>query len=633
MASSRLGALFALYIIGIPAFAEEPVALPPVDVPIAPAPDSPESPVRRDLSGAATIVPVKERRAEVKDAADLLTTVPGTIVSDVGGVGQAKTLSMRGAAPNGVMVMLDGTPLGYGGGADLSQLPLAIIDRFEVLRGGGSRYGSGALGGVVNVVTRAPAETLSASGELTVGAFDTQSASVSASAKALGGNALVVLHGLRTKGDFSYAFDPLPNLKDNPLVTRLRENNQSQSGGALLRYRTRAGNWDTDAVAELFAQDRGLAGTAQNPTPDAHENSQRLSATVRASRTVADDWLLSARGYSLFERSTLQGGGFGAASTGLHALYGIEGVGEALLASRHSVSFTAGAAGESYEEHSWARLSAMAVDDVLFRDGEIVLSPSVRFDRVGPYNLFSPKLGGLVTLPHGFELRGNVGQAHRAPSFLELYVAQGTLIPNPSLRPERALFSDLQLAHKTERSSVAVGGYYSLYEDLISYELYPPMLAKPFNFRTARAYGAEVEGELRPHRLVSVSGAYTLGFSENLRDDVRYYLKQLPYRPRHKVSARVSGGPELFRGRVELLGQSEQFVNRTETIALPARAFVNVGVTSVLMHSPELALSAELKNVFDTQASDLDGYPLPGRAAYVSLTIGFEGRESGKGNP
>ncbi|MFL5319879.1 MAG: TonB-dependent receptor plug domain-containing protein, partial [Myxococcaceae bacterium] len=241
------------------------------------------------------------------------------------------------------------------------------------------------------------------------------------------------------------------------------------------------------------------------------------------------------------------------------------------------------------------------------------------------------KFGGVVALPAGFSVRANAGQANRAPSFLELYVAQGTLIPNPNLRPERALFADAALSHKTAFTSASVGGFYSLYEDLISYELYPPMLAKPFNFRTARVYGLEAEGDVRPRSWLSASAGYTLMFSQNLRDDARFYLKELPYRPRHKLSARVSGGPRIFRGTVEVLAQSEQFLNRTDTLTLPARAFVNAGVSSVVHQSPEVTVSGELKNVFDQQAADLDGYPLPGRAAYVTLSVAMDGRESGKG--
>src|SRR5262249_48632611 len=110
----------------------------------------------------------------------------------------------------------------------------------------------------------------------------------------------------------------------------------------------------------------------------------------------------------------------------------------------------------------------------------------------------------------------------------------------------------------------------------------------------------------------------------NLRDDPRYYLKELPYRPRHRVYARVAAGPRWGRARVELNYQSEQFFNRTETLSLRARALVNSGISSTIISAPELVASLEVKDVLDVGAQDFDGYPLPGRAAYVTLSFSWD---------
>jgi iron complex outermembrane receptor protein len=270
----------------------------------------------------------------------------------------------------------------------------------------------------------------------------------------------------------------------------------------------------------------------------------------------------------------------------------------------------------------------MVMDEMVLAGGRLLVAPSLRVERAGAYTLLSPKVGATLTLPAGFELRANVGQAHRAPSFLELYVRQGLLLPNPELRPERVLYADAAVVHRTERSLASVGGFYSLYEDLIAYELYPPFAARPYNFAAASVAGLEAEGEWRPHPWVAGTLGYTLTLSRNLRDDPRYYLKQLPYRPRHKLSARVSGGPRWLTGRVEVAAQSSQFINRTEEAVLPGRAFVHTGLSSTFGRTPELTLSVELKNLFDAHAEDLDGYPLPGRSAYVTLTAALGGPSS-----
>ena len=86
-------------------------------------------------------------------------------------------------------------------------------------------------------------------------------------------------------------------------------------------------------------------------------------------------------------------------------------------------------------------------------------------------------------------------------------------------------------------------------------------------------------------------------------------------------------GPTTCRtchGRGEVLYQSAQFVNRTETLWLPERALVSVGATCELTRSPLLSVSLEVKNLLDVQSADLDGYPLPPRAAYLTLGLTWD---------
>jgi iron complex outermembrane receptor protein len=74
-----------------------------------------------------------------------------------------------------VLLLVDGRPINdvRTGLAEWTQIPLATIDRIEVLRGGGSvAYGDAALGAVVNVVTRAAQQSQHASGSLQLGSWD-----------------------------------------------------------------------------------------------------------------------------------------------------------------------------------------------------------------------------------------------------------------------------------------------------------------------------------------------------------------------------------------------------------------------------------------------------------------------------
>jgi iron complex outermembrane receptor protein len=94
---------------------------------------------------------------------DLLRIVPGVNVpaaSSLVSHPTSQSVSMRGLGRGRALVLLDGVPLndGFGGWVNWTKIPYRNIDRIEVVRGGSSSvYGTYAMGGVINVLTR-PAE-------------------------------------------------------------------------------------------------------------------------------------------------------------------------------------------------------------------------------------------------------------------------------------------------------------------------------------------------------------------------------------------------------------------------------------------------------------------------------------------
>ncbi|MBK7857588.1 MAG: TonB-dependent receptor [Archangiaceae bacterium] len=595
------------------------------------APAAASSPTRRAPSAVTTTVEPTEHRGEAKDTAALLASTPGVTLAGAGGTGQSTSISVRGAASSGVLVLLDGVPLGGPSeSVDLATIPTPVVERLEVLKGGGARYGPGALGGVLNIVTLRPRGKARLFAEATQGAFETTLLSAGATGELLGGQGLFVLHGARSEGNFDYAYRPLSELAGSPTEARARTNNASLLGGALLKYRAELPKGVAlDAMVEGTAYARGLAGTIDNPTTDAHEQGQRATFGARVTKAFEGAGELEVLAWGRLHRNAFAGGAFGSdvyAQTDSGA--GAEAHYSQLAFGRHGLSALVSGSAEWLQapggNPSWGRFSAMARDEVLLLGGDLTVDASVRVDRSGPFTGFSPHLGALWLLPRGFEVRANLGQAHRPPSFFELYVQQGHLIPNAQLKPERGLYADGAAGFRHGRGFVQVGGFYALYEDLISYEYYPPLLARPVNFAAARVAGLEVEARVEPLSWVQASATYSLLFTQNLKDDPRFYLNPLPYRPRHKLHARLAVGPRWLYARGEVLYQSDQFVNRTATLTLPERAFVNLGATCELLQEPKLSLSFELKNLLDVQGMDLDGYPLPPRAAYLTLSLTWD---------
>jgi vitamin B12 transporter len=108
---------------------------------------------------------------------DLLRDLPGVFVQQSGGRGSVVSLFTRGAKPNFTLVLLDGVKANdptntRGGSYDFSTLDLNDIERIEFVRGPASAvYGSDAVGGVINIISRRGGETLDAGLQAEGGSF------------------------------------------------------------------------------------------------------------------------------------------------------------------------------------------------------------------------------------------------------------------------------------------------------------------------------------------------------------------------------------------------------------------------------------------------------------------------------
>jgi outer membrane cobalamin receptor len=132
-------------------------------------------------SAAATTVLRRStiEQLPVRKLPDVLRYVPGLIFVDRHGSGELSTAIARGFFGGGeteyVLVTVDGVPINdlRTGGVDWTQIPVAAIDRIEVLRGSASTvYGDAAIGAVINVVTGGGAEAPGLTGQAIVGAWE-----------------------------------------------------------------------------------------------------------------------------------------------------------------------------------------------------------------------------------------------------------------------------------------------------------------------------------------------------------------------------------------------------------------------------------------------------------------------------
>ena len=144
------------------ALASEPAADAPGDA-TQPLIVTRATPLQQPAPASVQVITRQQiERSGASNLIDVLRDQAGVQMRDMLGDGSRATPSLRGFGENAVnntLVVVDGRRLNQPSlaGPDLNSVPLANIERIEILRGAGSvLYGDQAVGGVVNIVTRTP---------------------------------------------------------------------------------------------------------------------------------------------------------------------------------------------------------------------------------------------------------------------------------------------------------------------------------------------------------------------------------------------------------------------------------------------------------------------------------------------
>ncbi|GLI95699.1 TonB-dependent receptor plug domain-containing protein [Methylocystis echinoides] len=129
------------------------------DQEIVVTPDRVEEPRSRTASSVSVVTSAQVNKWASLGLANALRGVPGLDLYESGGPGTQTSVFLRGATPGQTLVLIDGIRVGDAsstdGSVDLGMLAATDIDRIEVLRGPQSAlYGSDAMGGVINIITR-----------------------------------------------------------------------------------------------------------------------------------------------------------------------------------------------------------------------------------------------------------------------------------------------------------------------------------------------------------------------------------------------------------------------------------------------------------------------------------------------
>ena len=470
--------------------ASEPGRLDPVQVTATRA----ELPASQALASVTVISREDISLSQAPDLVELLARQAGIDVARSGGPGQSSTLFLRGGNSNHALVLVDGIRVNTAtqGAIDLAHLPLALVERIEIVRGPrAALWGSDAIGGVVQVFTRDPSRSFveARAGSYQRRGFDAGLGLGGDGARlgvAVGVDRLQGFSATNERADFS--FDPDPD--------GYRNRHLALRGQALVGAQT--------LTATALASDAVVDFDAGAFSPGATTDARNRVAGASLAGPLAGDWRHSlVLGHASEDLDTpVFVSRFGSRRDSLDWVL------DRALSGRQSLAVGANWSRESgYSEEFGEGFDRDRSNAALFarwhgRFGGHVVEASARHDDNSQFG--GASTGNLAwgwQARPGLRLRASWGQGFRAPNFNELYypgfdVGDGVVLfaGNPALQPERSHTTELGLDWQPGANQrLGLSAYRTRVRDLIAFE---GAAFDAVNLRRAAVDGIEMDYRL-----------------------------------------------------------------------------------------------------------------------------------------
>ena len=615
-----------------------------------------EAPVRTEVVGREEI-----EKTHARDLKEALEDVPGLLIRPNQKSGFVAWL--QGLDSDRVLVVIDGEPISpsTGSSVDLSQIGTALIERIEIVKGATSAlYGSNAMGGVINIITRKPDQPLSYQLNLDGGSYGDKNLSGNANeiaARSLSANLALkqpdwyaqLSGSLRDKD--GYTLDP---------DTFRSEGEKGSKANLDLRLA-----WTPDDDTEIYIAPRyyseDISNNVSNFAPGVgeikqlrNEAAERFSTTLGYEKKLDNDgrlrgWLLQETWRDVTQQDVIATNEVEQQRTAEIDLYRAElqwdrPWGEqqiftsGLLLGQETLNQYQDRIGQSrateVDGKDRRNIEAYLQDDIFLGERWEVI-PGVRVQEDSDFGFYAaPKINTMYT-PDWFDavttnVRMGIGRGYRVPSLKERFFVFDhsqlgyMVLGSNSLEPERS--DSYQLGIEFARPGefrAEIQLFQNRIKNLIDTNLNPDKSAQAGllifdyqNFARAMTQGVELNGNLSLGRFDMKAG-YTLLDSEDL--DTGKTLKE---RPRHQIKLGVDYENKAWNTLLTLRGvyQSQEFIDADNRLESPAWTTWDVKLTQRV--SEGFSVFTGIDNLTDEYRNPniaSDFRPAVGRFVYLGM--------------
>ncbi|RMB08732.1 TonB-dependent receptor plug domain-containing protein [Eilatimonas milleporae] len=541
---------------------------------------------------------------------DVLQAAPGVQVTRTGSFGSLATVSIRGLDSDQTLVVQDGVvlnnPASFGNGFNFANFDTSDIERIEVIRGAQSTlYGSDAIGGVINIVTKDGGDGFGGSGFIEGGSFATLrgAATVRGGSEKLSGRLTVA--GVTTDG-FSSADEAAGNTENDGF-----ENLTVSAKGrwqpvpafrveTLVRYQTSENEFDSFEGVPI---DGDEISDSEEWTAGAFATLDMLSGALshRASVTYTRvDQFNTREDEATFD------------SLGTRISYEYQG-------TARPVDWATLTFGGEYDEQEAETRVGFGGDQEIDTESlygllqvrpheRVTLSAGVRYDSVDVFGSETTfNAAGSARIP-GVEvtLRGSYSEGFRAPT-------AGELGFNPDLFAE---FSDgwdigLERSFLDDRIRVGVTYFDQHIDDLIAFDL------ADFTFRNIEEFdseGVEIYADVQVNETLTVNLAYTHLDATNVTT-----TNAAVNQPDDRFNAEIAWAPTdrlTLSTNVQYNGTEIDGVNRLDD-------FIVVNLRGEYALTDRFDVTLRVENLTDENYQDNFGYGTAPLSAFGGLRARF----------
>jgi vitamin B12 transporter len=556
--------------------------------------------------------------SQATDVVTLLQREAGLQRAQNGGMGSTSTIFMRGLPSLDTLILIDGvaqTKQDASGVVSLEHIMLDNVERIEVVRGNVSAvYGSGAIGGVIQIFTRTGSKEPTANIGFEMGPRNTAKGTAQVSVSAGSTFLSAGLSRLNTDG-----FSAI-NTQQYTFANPDADGYQNTSSNLSL-------NHSFSADHRIGMQLTQSSGNSQNdssyrgslPT-DVHTSSAKLDQTTLYSDNKFGTWHSRVNVSEQSERDTF----FMAGS--YNALYGYDmrtqilswvntlPIGENWLGTagleeqQQHVETSADDGTPTYNINRLADAAFLGMEGCF---GPFTVQLNLRNDKLGAFQKDTSYVGLGYSISEALKLTASTSTAFNAPPLGYLYDPNSG---NPLLKPESADSNEIGLQYASGNNLVRATYFDTRVQDQLVYDFTTYTFA---NVNQARNTGVEVSYK-------GVIGTTEMRASLTQQNPVDETTgQQLARRAKSMASVGVSQPFGAWRTGADLryVGDRND-TNSSTSPGLPVvlGAYSVLDITLAYRYSPQLLLTARLDNVTDETYQTVYGYNQQPRSLYAGLT-------------